>query len=110
MACENDFAIARVKWAADLKGSTQTLPEIAHEFWVLVEFLQREGLMTRRVASSEMEISEDFAIMRSDLTALGYELIKMSYEKWLNGLDRGKPPEDLRVFQRDLTRVRRPTS
>jgi hypothetical protein len=101
-----DFTIDKVAWSSKLVGTTETLSGVVHRFWVLVNFLQEEKLTTRILAKSEDEIGEEFAIMRSDLTDLGFELIKKSIEKWSNGLDRGKKPDDLKVFKRDLEKLR----
>jgi hypothetical protein len=73
---------------------------------VLAEFLQRNRLTTRQLASSEADVTDEFAIMVDDLTVEGLEFMRTGYQKWLRMLDRGGDPSDTRILERELAKQR----
>lgn len=73
---------------------------------MLAEFLQRNRLTTRQLASSEADVTDEFAIMVDDLTVEGLEFMRTGYQKWLRMLDRGGDPSDTRILERELAKQR----
>ena len=73
---------------------------------MLAEFLQRNRLKTRQLASSEADVTDEFAIMVDDLTVEGLEFMRTGYQKWLRMLDRGGDPSDTRILERELAKQR----
>ena len=72
----------------------------------LVNFLQMNSLVSRTMLENVKEIPEDFRIRRSDLTEEGYAFTKAALDKWLRSQDRGKPPDDTAILEKELKKIR----
>ena len=73
----------------------------------LSRFLQDNGLVTREVLPEGEEITEDFVINKSDLTAEGYALYHAAVEKkWLEAIDRGGDPSNTEILRKALVAIR----
>lgn len=75
-------------------------------FMTLVDFLQRNGLVTRVLLPEDEEISDSFVIRRSDLTDEGYELYRRAEQGWLGAIDRGRKPSNTSILERALRSIR----
>jgi len=103
-----DFTITKVSWHTKQEGAIRNShKEIANYFFALINFLQKNSLTTRHLASSESEIGEDFEIRASDLTEEGLKLIKAGMAKWLKRFN-GRPMKqsDMVVLEKALQKVR----
>jgi hypothetical protein len=97
-----DFTIDQVSWHTQLVGRIGTDEQIHSIFRSLVFFLQENGLTTRVLLEKNELITDDFAIKVSDLTDNGFELMRKCHDKWLRGIDKGKDPANLKVFEKGL--------
>jgi hypothetical protein len=87
-----DFALCRVKWQTQLVGAVRTREQVINEYWILVDFFQKNSLATHPLAKSESDISDEFVIMKSDLTEVGYKVFQKGHSKYVGALDRGRNP------------------
>lgn len=101
---EKDFVISKVGWHTKKIGSTETIEQIHLRFRSLIDFLQNNGLTTKVILEKNAPITDELAIKVSDLTENGFQLIKKCHDKWLRGIDKGKNPTDMRVFEKELTK------
>lgn len=74
-------------------------------FSVFIGFLQANGLTNRILLPTGEAPDRSLRIMRSDLTPVGFEVVKLGYHKWLKGIDRGKPIQDVKVLEKALAKV-----
>ncbi|MFC7670530.1 hypothetical protein ACFQT0_26490, partial [Hymenobacter humi] len=58
------------------------------------------------VLEPEEIINDESCLMRSDLTDEGFKLYQKAEQKWLRGIDRGKDPTDMGVFEKELAKLR----
>lgn len=94
------FHYARSK-NADYQQSVTTL------FTVLINFLQDNGLTKRMLLIQGEKPTKNLKIMQSDLTKEGFEVLKSSYDKWLSGIDNGKPISDISILEKALLKARK---
>jgi hypothetical protein len=102
----NDFVIddAKVHLAASKNRDYRT--RVEQRFRVFVDFLQDNGLATRQILSREQPVTAELQIRRSDLTDVGFAVVKVAYDKWLRALDKGNKITDLTVFETALEKLR----
>ena len=99
-----DYTIDKVAWHTAVKGNPETAAHISRRLWILTNFLQENGLVVRRLASSIDEIGDDFEIRHSDLTPVGQALIRRACDRWLRSIDRGSRTTD-RLLKRELPKL-----
>lgn len=102
----SSFTIDQVSWHTQTPGNTETREQIVHRFWVIANFLQSNGLTSRDLSCREEDIGDSFGISSDDLTSEGLAVVKAAYDKWLQKVDGGMPPEDVGLLTRALGRVR----
>lgn len=100
-----DFTIDQVSWHTRVVGNPEARERIVLRFWSVVDFLQRNGLTNKPLASSLEDIGDDFGIGSADLTPAGLALMKKAYDKWLTKVDEGMSPDDLSIFEKTLKTV-----
>ena len=100
-----DFTIDQVSWHTKVSGNPESKERITSRFWVIVDFLQRNGLTNKVLASSPDDIDDDFSINSSDLTPIGLALMKRGYDKWLTKVDEGMLPDDLSILEKILAKM-----
>ena len=104
---EKDFAIDKVRWyTLDVRGDLEPRDNVLRRFRVIIDYLQHHSLTTRVIASKEDLITDETAIMVSDLTEEGMTMIKKCHDKWLRGIDRGKDPSNLKIWDKALAELR----
>jgi hypothetical protein len=96
------YAIDGVGWY-DGKGVTYDVPA---RFRALVQFLTSSGLVRPGVKLPAGDMPPDFELRSDHLTDEGIALIKAAYDKWVSAIDRGKPPTDVSILERALSRMR----
>ena len=104
---EQDYPIDKVSWHTQKVGVLATFEQVRERFWVIVQFFQENQLTIRQLANQESDIGEEFSIQRSDLTDLGFELVKRAYDGWLGAVDEGMSPHKLDRFKRALAKLRK---
>lgn len=102
-----DFAVDRVSWYLNVKGTTETLEVVRLRFAALVNFLQENDLTRRPLIENKDAINEDFEISSSDVTEEGLLVLKKAHAKWLAGIDKGKSPTDVKVLIKELNNIRK---
>lgn len=100
------FVIDQVSWHTGTPGNTETREQIVHRFWVIANFLQSNGLTFRDLICQEEDIGDSFGIRSDDLTNEGLAVVKAAYDKWLQKVDNGMPPENVSLLVRALSRAR----
>jgi hypothetical protein len=102
----NDFVIddAAVHFAASKNAEYRQ--RVKDRFTTFIHFLQDNGLAVSRILVEGEEPSETLKIMKSDLTEEGFEVVKASYDKWLRGIDQGKPIADITALEKSLSKLR----
>jgi hypothetical protein len=98
-----DFIITKVGWFAD----RPTSHDMGLSFRTLVEFLQENGLTRRTVLPDGTEVNHDSELRAVDLTDEGLSFVRSYYEKWRDGLDRGKPETDTSRLEKWLASMRK---
>jgi hypothetical protein len=77
-------------------------------FSALVSFLQENNLTVKRLVEDPDQLSEDFKLAASDLTAEGNEVVDKGLDRWLNSINSGKTaPSDTAMLARALAKHRR---
>lgn len=79
---------------------------VRQRFSTVIGFLQSNGLTTRVLLAEGELPTEATKIMRSDLTDDGFAVLDAAYDKWLRGVDRGKPIADVSLFEHALRHAR----
>jgi len=100
-----DFLIDRMAVHLAASRNPDFQKRVRTRFLVFVTFLREHGLTSRPIDSSDVLKSNDFVLMRSDLTDRGFAVVKLAYDKWLRGHDRGKPIEDVTTLRRALEKL-----
>ena len=98
-----DFVIDQVSWHTQTEN-TESGEHVRSRFTALAKFLDANGLSKRPLAE---KIDDSFAIRSSDLTGEGLQLMRKSYDAWLGAIDRGKQPDDVRLLEKALSKLRR---
>lgn len=93
-------------------GSDFTFDELRVRYWVFFDFLQRNALVTRQLATSIDDVHPEAALLASDLTPDGRQLFRTGYQRWIAALDRAGPAgrmtkvHDTRLLEKYLREIR----
>ena len=82
---------------------------ITKYFHTMIVFFQENDLFLHEMLAPGKVPHEEFAVMRSDLTNEGYELVKHGLDKWTKKVtnpDSGIPVEDTSILERELAKIR----
>jgi hypothetical protein len=99
------FIIDQVSWHTKVAGNPETRAHIVARFWAVANFLQNNGLTHRKLVQSPSDIGDEFAISSVDLTERGLALMKKVYDKWLTKVDEGASPDDMSMFEKQLSKA-----
>ena len=104
----NDPAFPFYNVGSMLSASKRTSyrEHIIRMFDSYIRFLQGNGLTTRQILAEGELPTADTKIVRSDLTGEGIAFIKRAEQKWLGAVDRGTPPENTTILERELKKLR----
>jgi hypothetical protein len=102
----SSYTISKVGWHTQTLGNTETTEQIHRRFHTLASFLQDNGLTVRTLLAPNDVITDESAIRSSDLTDEGLFLLKKCYDRWLKKIDKGMPPDDVTLLQRELLKLR----
>jgi hypothetical protein len=101
------YTITKVAWYTQRKGDPFPREHVAKQFRTIARFLDENGLSSRKLLDPvDREITDEFAILSDDVTEEGHEFMGKGYIKWLNAIDRGKPPDDDTILKRELAKLR----
>lgn len=102
----SSFTVTTMKWHLGKPYE----PAIRAGLLTLARFLDEHGLSTTPLAPPDGQVPDDFRIMSDNLTPDGLALYKECNVRWLNAIDRGKPPEDTKILEKALAKVRAKSS
>lgn len=105
MDSSRPFTVDKVVWHTQRPGTNETLDQVSKRFRAMITFLQDNGLTTRQVLSSRQRITDETAILSTDLTEVGLALMRKCYDKWLQKVDAGLDPEDISLFEKQLAKL-----
>lgn len=103
---EEDFTILQISWFTQRVGILATVGDIHSRHRALLDFLQQHGLTTRTVLQTGAPITDESRLLRSDLTAEGFEVYRRTEQRWLRSIDRTKRYTDMRLFTKELAKIR----
>ena len=96
------FIIDQVSWHTGTPDNPEPRDHIIRRFFIIANFLQDNGLALRNLCRSESDIDDNFSISSKDLTEEGLFVMKAAYDKWLQKVDNGMPPENVRLLTQAL--------
>jgi hypothetical protein len=99
-----DFPIFDLSFELAASKRKSYREELVSSYSALVHFLQDNGLTSRELLASDKAPDHSFKLMKSDLTAEGYEVLKRGLREWMVRTE--NPANDLTVLERELTRIR----
>jgi hypothetical protein len=103
---QKHYVISKASW---LIQSWRNYPEererIVRQFNIIIDFLDDNNLLISKEATVDKDNDNDLVLHTSNLTDKGRQLMDLYYDKWLNGLDRGKDLSDLKIFIKGLKKI-----
>lgn len=102
----DDFLIAATAGHFSASKRREHREKIVEIFSKFVGFLQSNHLTTRTLLETDQVPDESLKIMKSDLTDEGFEVVRLAYDKWLKGIDKGKPISDTKILEKALAKAR----
>ena len=72
----------------------------------VIYFLQENNLTTNTILKDGDKLNDETNFKRSDLTEEGFLLIQKCLHKWLDDLDKGKKPDNMKRFEKKLKEMR----
>jgi hypothetical protein len=107
MKSEQDYTVDKVAWHTKVKGNPETPERVRRRFKVIVDFLQRNNLTVKQLLSPGEEPDDSFSIRASDLTSVGFEVMKRGYMTWLRRIvNKNKDVSNLSILEKALSEVR----
>ena len=100
------FIVFKVSWLTQNPGNEDRRDEIVNHFYHITKFLQENELLVRPMFNGIDDLTDDFTLLSSDLTAEGLALMRAAYHKWLGKVDNGMSPEDVSLLEKALKKVR----
>ncbi len=105
-----DFIIDACNWYVDTKSNAalkkQTALRFKNRYRPLLEFLKVNQLLTDNNRDLNKINWLSFEIRVSHFTPEGLELVMLCHDKWLNDIDKGCNPANIRMWERNLHRLR----
>ncbi|RZJ90568.1 MAG: hypothetical protein EOO60_08820 [Hymenobacter sp.] len=102
---EKDYIIFKVGWLTQVRGNESRIEHIHTIVKSLLGYLQKHQLVVQPILEIGEPITDELKLMRSNLTDRGFRLYKQAEQKWLKGIDRGRDPTNMGVFDRELAKL-----
>ena len=103
-----DMVIDACKWYVDENSEETAKRKVVEDFQnrykPLLNFFKETGLMSEKKTDSTDWIN--FELKMSDFTDEGLELLMLCHDKWLDSVARGSKPGNIKMWQRQLTKLR----
>lgn len=104
-----DMIIDSCKWYVDENATEQAKQSIVETFRCkyqpLLRFFDETGLI-RSEALRQIRDWENFEIKISDFTEEGLELIMLCHDRWLDAVERGSNPANIKLWEKELIKIR----
>lgn len=103
-----DMIIDACKWYVDDSSEESIKRKVVEDFQKryqpLLNFFKETGLM----CSNNFDVKDwmSFELKMSDFTDEGLELLMLCHDKWLDSVTRGSNPGNVKMWQRQLMRLR----
>jgi len=102
----DDFIIDDAKIHLSASKNLIYRKRVEQRFREFIRFLQENELTTRQILADDQPINEELQIKKSDLTEIGFLLVKNAYHRWLKGIDNGKEISDVTILVSALTKLK----
>lgn len=100
------YTISKASWLIEAwRNYPEEKVRIIREFDIIIDFLDENNLLISKEATVDKDNNDDLVLHTSNLTDKGNLLIKLYYDKWLKGFNRGKDPSDLKIFIKGLKKI-----
>lgn len=102
-----DFTIDKISWHTQTERNYEFDTSVIYRYFEgIITFLQENNLTTRTILKKGDKVTEETCIMRSDLTDVGFQLIKKCYSRWVDAVvDKGKSPNDFKTLTNALKKI-----
>ena len=84
------FRVGSVRWnlenvATHVRASFDAVPDetVRLHYYRYIEFLQRQGYLLRRIATSPSDVTLETELRSDDLTPEGYRFVQYSHDRWI---------------------------
>lgn len=101
---DQSYTIDKVGWHTSVKGNSESLESIHVRFRAICSFLNEHSLTKTKIDFSDSQLTDDFELNTNQLTNEGLEFIKLAYDKWVQGIDRGRDPSDTTYLVKKLNK------
>lgn len=99
------YAIDKASWQITaMRNYPEEKDKIIRYFNIIIDFLDEKKLLISKEDTIDKE-NDDLVIHTANLTEKGRLLIKLCYDKWLKGFNKGKDPSDLKIFIKGLKKL-----
>jgi len=99
-----DFLILRA--GKNFRAGSAVSAELERELWLsLSSFLNAQKCVKSPIVVPDLEDMEGFELRSKSLSEKGLQLVKAGLDKWLKGIDRGKPPSDISILEKALAKI-----
>jgi hypothetical protein len=106
MHIPDNFILIDVQFFLKQNRSRSWREQILTMLSTLCRFLQENGLVTVHLIDEDQLVSDQLEVRRKDFTDEGFEFYRRAEQKWLGAIDRGTPPTDTRILERELAKLR----
>jgi hypothetical protein len=105
---EKDFTVDKVEWHTKKIRNYDFDNSLIYQYFIsIIEYLQKNNLTTKIIATDGQEINDNTSIKKSDLTEEGLELVKKCYSKWIDKVVNQKIlSTDYRMLDKALNKLR----
>ncbi len=106
---EDDLVIDACAWHVRAEApeyQQRALDQFRDQYTVLLAFLRSEGLLADPKWALELDDWLAFQLRRSNLTDLGYELVKMCHPTWNPSFGQGRTQRHLVQWKKKLALLR----
>lgn len=105
---KDSFLIDQVSWHTRTPGNPEAREAIDRRFRALFSFLDRNGLLKQNApAVTAGLLPDDFGLKAEHLTEEGLLVMKAAYDRWLAAVDHGTPPEEVKILEKALAKLRK---
>jgi hypothetical protein len=103
---KKDYTISKASWLIEFnRNYPEEKVRIIRQFNIIINFLDENNLLISKEATIDKDNNDDLVLHTANLTDRGNLIIKLYYDKWLGGFDRGKDPSDLSIFIKGLKKI-----
>ena len=76
-------------------------------YTTMCRFLQENSLVKSHLIDDGQQVSDALEVRKGEFTDEGFEFYRTGVQKWFKAHDRGTPPTDTRILERELAKLRK---